>query len=198
MDIITRLLHGVYRELQHEDEVTLAAKIEEKGGVDAVKRDDTALRELLRCEDNIEAANLKSTTKFDETAPALRASENFYVKLRPEISERTAYKSDLSLLKNDLHEDVSIAVDSNKEAFERKFDLHTRQLQEELYEAIHESNNQVMKHLKSGPHERIHHTVSARWALQLDRSSPLYRRSSARCGGTWYDQSSDCVSLRLA
>ena len=161
MDLITRLLHGVYRDLQPEDEVTLAAKVAEKGGVDAVKKDDLALRELLRCEDNIKAANLKSTTKFDETVPSGLAGDGIYVKLRPEISERTAYKSDLSCLKDDLHEDVATAVDSNMEAFERKFDLHTRQLHQELYEAIHEGNNQVMMHLKSGPHERIHHVVSS-------------------------------------
>ena len=160
VDVVTRLLHGVYQELQPEDEVTLATKVEERGGVDAVKKNDVALRELLRCEDNIETANRKSTTKFDETAPTAPTSDNLYVKLRPELSERTAYKSDLALLKNDLHEDVSIAVEINMEAFERRFDLHTKQLQEELSEAIHEGNNQVMVHLKSGPHDRVRHAVS--------------------------------------
>lgn len=142
----------MFREFQPQDEVSLAAKVEEKGGVDYVRAHDTILRELSHYEDSIKSARLKATSKLDGNASSASANRDRYTKLRPEISERG---SNLDNLKNDLHEDVKTAVARNMEVFELKFDLHKRQLQEGLFDVIHEDNDRVLQKLDAGPHDRI-------------------------------------------
>ncbi|KAJ3554138.1 hypothetical protein NM688_g3261 [Phlebia brevispora] len=151
VDNIRTELHDLFREYQSPEEHVIAAKVEEKGGVDYVKQHDMILRELIQYEDNLESAKTKSVERFGENTPAAQASRTHFVKLRPDEAERTAFKSNLANLRSDLREGVHEATARNMETFEPKFDFQLKQIQN----AIREENNRVIRRLDAGPHNRI-------------------------------------------
>ncbi len=155
------MLRAVFTEFKPQDEASLAAKVEEKGGTDYVQGNDTILRELLAYENTIVLANHNATSKVDATSAFTEQLSNAeqYAKLRPDISERSVQRSSLRELKSDLGEDWKTAVDSNMKVFQRKFTIHKRQLQKELSYVIHEENERVIQKLSAGPHDRIQNEV---------------------------------------
>ena len=61
-----------------------------------------------------------------------------------------------------------VSVQKNWVTFEGKFQLHTRQLQDELTKTINEGNSRVIKAVKEGPHDRIKNPV----CIPFDVSAP--------------------------
>lgn len=158
----------MFLDLKPQEEQYVAAKVEECGGAELVQGNDAILRELLEYENNVESARVKTLVRMNSNLSTWR---NFpgtepLSKLRPDISERTTQQSAAFLkdIKNDLREDWRTAVDKNMTVFERKFEVHQRQLQDDLASMIHEHNSRIIRKLSAGPHDRIRDQVSSHFS----------------------------------
>ncbi len=152
------MLHMVFKEFKPQDEASLAAKVDEKGGADYVQGNDMILRELLAYEDSIMLANQNATSKIEASRAEQFSNTEIYAKLRPDMNEQITRQSSLKDLKNDLGEDWKTAVDRNMQVFQRKFSFRKKQLQE-LSLVIHEENDRIIQELSAGPHDTIHNKV---------------------------------------
>ncbi|THH02008.1 hypothetical protein EW026_g787 [Hermanssonia centrifuga] len=152
---LTDMLHMVFKEFKPQDEASLAAKVDEKGGADYVQGNDMILRELLAYEDSIMLANQNATSKIEASRAEQFSNTEIYAKLRPDMNEQITRQSSLKDLKNDLGEDWKTAVDRNMQVFQRKFSFRKKQLQE-LSLVIHEENDRIIQELSAGPHDTIH------------------------------------------
>lgn len=150
----TKILHAMFRDLRPQEEAFIEAKIGERGGSERVQESDRLLQELLEYEHNIQASRHKGIVRMSSSMSMLPDPND--PKLRPEISERTMQDSTVFLkdLKDDLDEDWKTAVDKNMTVFQRKYDLHERQVKE-LSVVIHEENNRTIRELSIGPHDMI-------------------------------------------
>ena len=160
----TKILHAMFRELRPQEEAFMEAKIDERGGVDRVKDNDGLLQELLEYEHNINSSRHKGIIRMSSSMSVLPDPND--PKLRPDISERTMQNSTVFLkdLKDDLKEDWKTSVEKNMTVFQRKYDLHERQVKE-LSAVIHEGNNHIICELSAGPHDGIYDKVSTRIPL---------------------------------
>lgn len=164
----------------------MEAKVDERGGVERVQDNDRLLQELLEYEHNIQSSRHKGIVRMSSSMSMLPDPND--AKLRPDISERTMQNSTVFLkdLKDDLQEDWKTSVEKNMTVFQRKYDLHERQVKE-LSFVIHEENNRIIRKLSAGPHDRIYDEVRPRRVVCLscpDRM--LLSRSSGRSGERWY------------
>ena len=123
-----------------------------------MQESDGLLQELLGYEHNIQASRHKGIVRMSSSMSMLPDPND--PKLRPEISERTMQNSTVFLkdLKDDLDEDWKTSVDKNMTVFQRKYDLHERQVKE-LSVVIHEENNRTIRELSIGLHDLINDEV---------------------------------------
>ncbi|KAI0340329.1 hypothetical protein BDW22DRAFT_412068 [Trametopsis cervina] len=151
---MSEILRELFRSFKSQEELYIASKVEEKGGLQLVQENDVVLRELLELESYVELAKGKSFAR--PLADGILGHDSMdaeqSAKLRPEASERTTQRSALFLkdLKHNLDEDWNAAVDRNMVVFERKFTM-----QQQLASMIHKENDRVIQNLSAGPHDRI-------------------------------------------
>lgn len=154
----TKILLAMFRELRPQEETFMEAKVDERGGVERVQDNDRLLQELLEYEHNIQSSRHKGIVRMSSSMSMLPDPND--AKLRPDISERTMQNSTVFLkdLKDDLQEDWKTSVEKNMTVFQRKYDLHERQVKE-LSFVIHEENNRIIRKLSAGPHDRVYDEV---------------------------------------
>jgi hypothetical protein len=127
--------------------------IEQRGG-DACVEDDDALREL---------------SDFEEKSGGTR-----------EIASKGP-KLDLDDLKESLHTDPDAAMEKNMAKFNRKLEVQTRQIIDEVNRAIQREGDRVISAVNAGPHDRIIDPVR----LGLHDGTSILICLSSRTS-TWY------------
>lgn len=70
-----------------------------------------------------------------------------------------SYEQEIAMLRQELSHMPSVEMKKNLEAFERKFEIQTRELAEEMKKVVVHEGNRVVRLLLAGPHERIIDTV---------------------------------------
>ena len=149
------ILRNLFGEMKPQEEVYLAARVDENGGIHAVEENDNILRDLLGIETNLQASGRKGILRMPSSASIHLETDD--TKLRPEMSERTMLDSTIFLkgLKADLSEDWDTAVGNNRDVFQRKFAVLQTQLARDLPDYILRENDRVIQKLTAGPHDGI-------------------------------------------
>ena len=143
LDIFTK----IFEKLAPQDLVTIKKMVKEQGDVDVIIGNENALKKLNEFENSLETKE-----KIDMKSDYSRVRSTFSVKD----------------LRDELRYDFEVSVQKNWVTFEGKFQLHTRQLQDELTKTINEGNSRVIKAVKEGPHDRIKNPVR----IPFDVSAP--------------------------
>ncbi|KAI0737618.1 hypothetical protein C8Q80DRAFT_1212220 [Daedaleopsis nitida] len=110
----------------------IAARVQEKGGSQAVVENDRSLRELV---------DLYRGT--DGTADISGA------RVRRDVG------FDVDDLRLEIREDVEVAVARNAETFARKFEMQRKIIVDELSRVVHREGDRVIDAITAGPHDRI-------------------------------------------
>ncbi|KAK7683623.1 hypothetical protein QCA50_013461 [Cerrena zonata] len=124
----------IFEKLAPQDLVTIKTMVKEQGDVDGVLGNEGALKKLNDYENSLDTKD-KSDLKSD------------YSRVRSAFSVKD--------LREELRYDFEVSVQRNWSTFEGKFQLYTRQLQDQLTKTINEANNRVINAVKEGPHDRI-------------------------------------------
>ncbi|THH02037.1 hypothetical protein EW026_g779 [Hermanssonia centrifuga] len=148
---LTALLRDQFCHFTPENEIELARKVEEKGGVQAVKNNDFLLRELDDFQGGADSGMKKGASSKTGGGSANHATKT------ESVNERSAQRSTFTLqdLKDELHEDWDTALKENLKTFEGKFALQQRHLEQALSKFIHEENNRLIDEVNKGPHDKI-------------------------------------------
>ncbi len=152
---LTALLRDQFCHFTPENEIELARKVEEKGGVQAVKNNDFLLRELDDFQGGADSGMKKGASSKTGGGSANHATKT------ESVNERSAQRSTFTLqdLKDELHEDWDTALKENLKTFEGKFALQQRHLEQALSKFIHEENNRLIDEVNKGPHDKIKNEV---------------------------------------
>jgi len=107
----------------------LTILVEQKGG-DAVIDNEQAMRELSDAE-----ASMSAPIGIERHRPAK--------------------KFDLVEIQHEIRDNPANAIEKNAEFFNRKFDIQTRQIQEDIERAVRREGDRIISAVTGGPHERI-------------------------------------------
>ena len=69
--------------------------------------------------------------------------------------DRSAKEFDLAEIQHEIRDDPTEAIEKNAEFFNRKFDIQTRQIQEDIERTVRRQGDRVIEAITAGPHERI-------------------------------------------
>lgn len=140
----------VFSQLRPANEVQLTEKIELKGGVQMIRTNESALRELFESSENKD---------FCEASVAQGGEGIKYQ--RSTNRDREARMSEYTFddLKAELKQDLNTMITSNLEAFTGKFQLFYNELYINLEKYIHQEADRVIVEVKRGPHDLIRHHV---------------------------------------
>ena len=133
MDRVLRYLDACMSPEERE----LTKLVDDRGGPDAVMKDETVLRELFE----------SRATGAGISAPDRKARHGGVV---DEFQE----------LQKELQEDVQTAVRENLEQFQAKFIIQQRELEEGLRRTMHREGDRIIDAVISGPHDKILDPVS--------------------------------------
>ena len=145
----------MFEQLISPEQTRLAATVDEKGGVHALKNNDKMLLEL------------EKTSSMALSAPGVEGRRALWAK--PSNSNPNADE-----LRKDIFEDPDAAVKKNEAVYFRKFEVQKLQIIDELTFAVqresdraideltfvvHREGDRVIKEIKNGPHNRIRDRV---------------------------------------
>lgn len=110
--------------------------VERNGGAEAVASDDSLLREVLKADDSRPSAGGPVGERESETGP-----------------------DSLSVIKAELLESATDAVERNFEVFQRKFRLQEMKIVEELSQVANREGDRIIETVLDGPHNEIRNSV---------------------------------------
>ncbi|KAJ3543517.1 hypothetical protein NM688_g5844 [Phlebia brevispora] len=146
---LTSKLTEMFKEFTPQSELELARRVQEKGGLMAIKDNDAVLREL----NDFATADARGFSKAG--GPRAQSGHGGKISGKQGTESRTSSTFSLQDLKSELREDWDTAVSNNMQVFAGKFALQQRQLQEELSRIIHEEQNRLIDEVNKGPHDLI-------------------------------------------
>ncbi|KAI0644514.1 hypothetical protein C8Q79DRAFT_777234 [Trametes meyenii] len=121
------------------DQVQLREIVRNRGGVEAVARDDNTLALLVKIAASSRTAGSSSTNTG----------------LQADMGDYADWKASLRSLKEELADSADVAMQRNLETFEGKFLMQQRRLMEEMKGTIHHESDRVIDSVLGGPHDRI-------------------------------------------
>lgn len=138
----------IFDTLLPQDLASLKQKVKAKGDINVLMSSSTALKEL-----NEEENKLSSH----------------------QGNERSKKRSEFTVedLKEELRLDFDASLKGNFDAFDGKFKLYHRQLQDDLSRAIEEANNRVINAVREGPHDKIKNEVCSPFLIHV--IYPMFR-----------------------
>ena len=140
----------------------VAARIRERGGVQAVLENDRALRDLVDLHRGSDGAA--------DAGGGL---------------SRREVAIDIDVLRLEIREDVELSVERNQETFSRKFDMQRKQIVDELSRALHREGDRIIDAITAGPHDRLIDPVSEPLFRALELMMTANRRTYMLSGKTW-------------
>ncbi|KAJ6515406.1 hypothetical protein C8R45DRAFT_208195 [Mycena sanguinolenta] len=111
----------------------MARLVEQRGGVEACQDNDRVLKELSELEQ-------KSSTGPRQGSTGAKGAPG---------------KSTLEDLKDDLKTDIDEAISQNMKAFDRKFEVQTRQIIDEMSKVVERQGDRIIGAITAGPHDKI-------------------------------------------
>ncbi|KAF7355741.1 hypothetical protein MSAN_01492000 [Mycena sanguinolenta] len=114
----------------------MARLVEQRGGVEACQTNDKVLKELSELEQKSNPAPRQGPTSAKGAAG-------------------TNSKSGLEDLKDDLKTDIDEAISQNMKAFDRKFEVQTRQIIDEMSKVVERQGDRIIGAITAGPHDKI-------------------------------------------
>ena len=122
----------------------LAFLVEQKGG-DAIIDNEQVMKELSDAE-----ASISAPAGIERHGPA----KKFEI-------------VDLAEIRREIRDDPAVAIEKNAEAFNRKFDIQRRQIQEDIERAVSREGDRIISAVTAGPHERVLDQVGIFIGLQF-------------------------------
>ncbi|KAJ7739936.1 hypothetical protein B0H16DRAFT_1568368 [Mycena metata] len=132
MDMMMKMFQQFVSPEQRE----MARIVEQKGGLQACQDNDKILKELNDLESKSGATPVKPQS----------------VKGTASMNNKT---SGLEDLKDELMTDPDAAMEKNLTAFNRKFEVQTRQIIDEMTKVVERQGDRIISELTSGPHDKI-------------------------------------------
>lgn len=144
---MTKHFLQAFSQLRPAEEVQLAERVEARGGVQAIRNNESALRELFKAE---------SATLTARSA----ASDGDGSKVQ-RSGVRATQQSEYTFadFKTELREDWDTALKNNFKAFEGKFQLFYDRLEDNLHKYMREESDRVINEVNKGPHDLIRDPV---------------------------------------
>lgn len=156
------LMMQMFQKIVSPEQKDMLVLVKQRGGVDAVQKNDNVLRELSDYERDSNPSAHSSPSSHHHSAMSSSAFDD---------------------LKEDLHTDPDDAIKDNMAVFSRKFEIQKRQIVEELTRVIRREGDRVINAVTSGPHDRIVDPVSA--LSCLSELSNVKCRMCIFSGKTW-------------
>jgi len=138
-----RLLQ-IFQNFVPPEQQELARYIETKGGIQALQENDEVLKQVYQYEKKIAPV---------ETSLAPAASD--ILSSGGSRKSRVPQETTLDDLREDLLTSPDDAIIKNKAIFEKKFNIHSRQLIAEFNHTVAREGDRIIKALTSGPYDRI-------------------------------------------
>ena len=120
----------LFQEFVTPEQKKLAAMVEERGGIGVLKNKE-AVKELAEAE-------------FAFPAPSGSDGQR--------DGDRTL---DLAELQSEIDGGPDKAIEKNAQVFNRKFDIQTRQIKEDIARAVKREGDRIISAVTAGPHDRI-------------------------------------------
>ncbi|KAJ7246566.1 hypothetical protein B0H12DRAFT_758041 [Mycena haematopus] len=131
------LMMKMFSQFVTPEQKEMARLVEQKGGLQACQDNDKVLKELNELEQKSGAAPRQGPTSAKGSASA------------------TNSKSGLEDLKDDLMTDIDDAIAKNMTAFDRKFEVQTRQIIDEMSKVVERQGDRIIGAITAGPHDKI-------------------------------------------
>ena len=152
----------LFQEFITPEQKKLTKMVEERGGIAALENEN-AMKELVEAE-------------FHFVAPS--GSDNRHGTGRP---------ADVAELQHEIKDNPNDAIEKNAEFFNRKFDIQTRQIVEDIARAVNREGDRIISAVTAGPHDRIVDPV--RFEILghcINKFLSVLLRISITYGRTWY------------
>ncbi|KAI0666577.1 hypothetical protein C8Q78DRAFT_1058203 [Trametes maxima] len=142
LDAVDKKLSAVleyFSSLVPLDQVQLREMVRNRGGVEAVARDDNTLALLMKFAPSSRITGSSSTNSG----------------LQADVGDYADRKALLGSLREELADSADVAMQRNLETFEGKFVMQQRRLMEEMKGVMHHESDRVIDSVMAGPHDRI-------------------------------------------
>ncbi|KAF8214062.1 hypothetical protein K438DRAFT_995547 [Mycena galopus ATCC 62051] len=127
------MMMKMFQTFMSPEQKDMARLVEQRGGLQACQENDKVLKELSEIDQKSGTATQGPTgSKGNMSA-----------------------KSGLEDLKDELATDIDAALEKNMKSFDRKFEVQTRQIIDEMSKVVERQGDRIIGALTSGPHDKI-------------------------------------------